>query len=116
MNFDIIVGTCEEFAQALPRPQTNLLDYYADCLSKAENSGVEKLKFQALDISEANSKNFAILGNIQRYILKHMAEHAFPKQVYIVCSNESTAKLYKTVYNFWFAQEKSERLMDENWH
>ena len=50
-----------------------------------------------------------------RTMLTFMDTHPYPEQIRIVCDSEETARLYKVIYNFWFAEEKAERMDDDSW-
>jgi len=66
-------------------------------------------------LQEKNSDNFHAMGNMERAIVEFLHTHEFPKDIEIITENEETSTMYKVVYNFWFAQEKSARMEDDSW-
>ena len=52
---------------------------------------------------------------MERTIFDFLKEHTFPKNVEIITDCDEASTMYKVVYNFWFAQEKSARMEDDSW-
>lgn len=117
MALEIMIGTKKEWDAALPRPEAgaDIPSYYQKSLLAAEDSRQELLCFQSVAPAGRQSDDFALIGDIERTILTHMKEHTCPRTVRIICDNDDTARLYKVVYNFWFAADKPSRMDDDEW-
>ena len=70
---------------------------------------------QSITPMEDQLNNFSLIGDILRGILYFTGMHEYPQTVRIICDSEETARLYKVVFNFWFAEEKNDRLEDDSW-
>lgn len=117
MRLDVLVGTTEEFENALAAPQSgeDAAAYYGKLLDDAADKKTDCLDLKSVAPLEKQSDNFAVMGTIERTILDFLKDHEYPKAVRIVCNDEDTARTYKVVYNFWFAESKAERLNGEGW-
>lgn len=118
MRINITTGTKEQFNQAVSRadcPAKDLEAYYTNVLQKVCNTQTDILYLQGLPLLEKNSDNFQAMGNMERAIVTFLNAHEYPKQVEIITDCEEAATMYRVVYNFWFAQEKSARMEDDSW-
>lgn len=114
MKLEVIIGTSEEYERALACPVDDL-DVLNSILQKKSTEQVSVASFQSVVPSEKQSDNFSIIGDIMRAMFTFMDMHPYPEQIRIVCDSEETARLYKVIYNFWFAEEKAERMDDDSW-
>ena len=108
MRIHITTGTKERFDHAIPYATcaaTALADHYTHILQDAYNNQTDTLYLQG----------FHAMGNMERAIVEFLHTHEFPKDIEIITENEETSTMYKVVYNFWFAQEKSARMEDDSW-
>jgi len=114
MRLEVLTGTAEEFEHAIVCPcgDVTRLD---SILQKKSTEQVSVVSFQSVVPSEKQSDNFSIIGDIMRAMLTFMDTHTYPEKIRIVCDSEETARLYKVIYNFWFAEEKAERMDDDSW-
>jgi len=114
MRLEVLTGTAEEFEHAIVCPcgDVTRLD---SILQKISTEQVSVASFQSVVPSEKQSDNFSIIGDIMRAMLTFMDTHTYPEKIRIVCDSEETARLYKVIYNFWFAEEKAERMDDDSW-
>ena len=114
MRLEVLTGTAEEFEHAIVCPcgDVTRLD---SILQKISTEQVSVASFQSVVPSEKQSDNFSIIGDIMRAMFTFMDTHLYPEQIRIVCDSEETARLYKVIYNFWFAEEKAERMDDDSW-
>ena len=114
MRIEVLMGTEQVFAEAVTCPADS-----PDCLdsilqtNSAEQADV--VCFKSVVPSKTQSENFSVIGDMMRVMLTFMDEHSYPQRIRIVCDNDETARLYKVIYNFWFAEEKSERMDDDSW-
>ena len=118
MRIHITTGTKERFDHAIPYATcaaTALADHYTHILQDAYNNQTDTLYLQGLPLQEKNSDNFHAMGNMERAIVEFLHTYEFPKDIEIITENEETSTMYKVVYNFWFAQEKSARMEDDSW-
>ena len=118
MRIHITTGTKEQFDHAIPYPTcvaAALAGYYTPILQDACDKQTATLYLQGLPLQEKNSDNFQAMGNMERAIVEFLHTHEFPKDVEIITESEEASTMYKVVYNFWFAQEKSARMEDKNW-
>lgn len=113
MRIHITAGTKEQFNHAIPYATcaaTALADYYTPILQDACDKEIGTLYLQGLPLQGKNSDSFQAMGNMERAIVNFFKNHEFPKKVEIITETEEASAMYKVVYNFWFAQEKSTRL------
>jgi len=118
MRLEVTVGTKEEFEKAIPRPSCGLEElgnYYRTILEKAASEKTETIHLQGLPKHESPAVDFQLIGIMEQEIMNFLKENEYPKQVRIICDSEETSTSYRMVYNFWFAQTKAERMMDEHW-
>jgi len=113
MRLEVLTGTKDEFEGAAVCPgDLTVLD---GILQKKNTEQAAVLSFQAVVPSETQSENFSVIGDLMRTMLAFMDTHPYPLQIRFVCDSEETARLYKVIYNFWFAEEKAERMDDDSW-
>ena len=118
MRIHITTGTKEQFKQAITYsdcPANEIQAYYTLLLQDACDKQTGTLYLQGLPLQEKNSDNFQAMGNMERAIVEFLHTHEFPKDVEIITESEEASTMYKVVYNFWFAQEKSARMEDDSW-
>ena len=118
MRINIITGNKEQFDHAIPYATcvaTALANHYTPILQDACDKQTDTLYLQGLPLQEKNSDNFQAMGNMERAIVEFLHTHEFPKDVEIITESEEASTMYKVVYNFWFAQEKSARMEDKSW-
>lgn len=118
MRIHIITGTKEQSEQAIAYaacPANEIQAYYTQLLQDACAKQIDTLYLQGLPLQGKNSDNFQSMGNMEQAIVEFLHTHEFPKTVEIITESEEASTMYKVVYNFWFAQEKSARMEDKNW-
>ena len=118
MRIHITTGTKEQFNHAIPYATcatTALEEHYTQILQDACDKQTDTLYLQGLPLQEKNSDNFQAMGNMERSIVEFFKKHDFPENVEIITDCEEATTMYKVVYNFWFAQEKSARMEDDSW-
>ena len=118
MRINIITGSKEYFNRAIPYATcaaTALADHYTPILQDACAKQIDTQYRRGLPLQEKNSDNFQAMGNMERAIFDFLKEHTFPKNVEIITDCDEASTMYKVVYNFWFAQEKSARMEDDSW-
>ena len=117
MTLKIITGTKQEWDASLPASsaEMDISSYYVDKLQSAESESKSTISFRSAAPQQSQSDHFSLIGEIERTILSYMAEHDCPQDVVIVCDSDDTARLYKVVYNFWFAEDKPSRMDDNSW-
>lgn len=118
MRINITTGTKEQFNKAVSRANClskDLAAHYTQVLQEACDSQTDILYLQGLPLFEKNSDNFQSMGNMERAIVTFLNTHEYPKQVEIIADCAEAATMYRAVYNFWFAAEKSARMEDSSW-
>jgi len=118
MRIEVIIGSKQELDSAIAAPdcpESGYRDYYLEQLKKISESKQETADFRTIIPSERQSANFQSMSIIERAIVDHLTANEFPAKVRIVCEDEDTARLYKVVYNYFFADTKLDRLEDSNW-
>ncbi|MBE6046504.1 MAG: hypothetical protein E7221_07360 [Clostridiales bacterium] len=124
MRLEVTTGTPQMYAAAAAGPAIEANDssainkYVEFCetaLQKAYAEAADVFSLQSIAPLEKQSDNFSVIGDILRALLTFMDTHNHPETVRIICDNEETARLYKIIYNFWFAENKAERLDDNSW-
>ena len=115
MNLEIIRGTEEELALAIPYPECErsmpaYKNYVKDRLARAGESGEKTARMRSIPMTERASDYFEAVNWIEQAIREFQSEHELPEKVCIVCDTQQTAELYKAVFNFYYADSKAARL------
>ncbi|MGI6721485.1 MAG: hypothetical protein ACOX4I_02845 [Anaerovoracaceae bacterium] len=118
MRFEVIVAGGSDFENAIYTPVTGAVEFgskYKELLAKAAAEKCEQLDIREIDAQEKTSGDFQFIGIAERVIQGFLKTNKYPKTVRILCTSEKRAALYKSVYNFWFAAEKIDRMQDDRW-
>lgn len=117
MSLEIKTGTKEEWDAALPRPgeSADIPSYYQGYLFAAQEASESLLCFQSIELTGRHSDDFVRITDIERTILGFLEEHSHPQTVRIICDSDENSRLYKVVYNYWFATDKPSRMEDDSW-
>lgn len=118
MNIKVYTAPKEQFEHAEPYascPGEAIQNYYTNILQDACDKQTETVHLQGLPLTEKNSDNFQAMGSMEKAIVEFLRTHEYPRNVEILTDCEEAATMYRIVYNFWFAQEKSSRMADEHW-
>ena len=117
MRLHVYMGTREEFDAACDcyTDDSDIRGYYRKKLAEADEAGLECLDLKSIEPGLETSEAFRIMGLIEEAILVFFRDHDKPADVRIVCTDEETARLYKVVYNFRFADSKESRMEDDHW-
>lgn len=117
MRLSVCVGTEQEYNAAVDccRTDDDIRDYYTQKLTEAESCGCDHVDFKSFEAGLEASEAFRVMGLAEEAVLMFFHTHDLPATVRFVCADEETARLYKVVYNFRFADSKETRMMDDSW-
>ena len=102
---------------ALPAPEDmmSLADRYRTALEKAAQAQKETLCVPSIPHAERNSVMFQAISVIYRTMREFQASHPYPREIRIVCEDDSILQLYMAVWNLYYAQDKENRMNDGRW-
>ena len=89
--------------------------YYTELLTQASEAQTELLLLRSIHPGEKTSETFARINLAERPVVNFLSGHAYPERVRFVCEDEETARLYKVVYNMFYAETKAARQPDDHW-
>ena len=117
MRLSVCMGTEKEYEAAVDCCGTDddIRGYYMQKLSEAESSGCDHVDFKSFPPGLKISEAFRVMGLAEEAVLTFFHNHEKPATARFVCTDEETARLYKMVYNFRFADSKETRMLDESW-
>ena len=117
MRLSVCMGTEQEYAAAVDscRTDDDIRGYYTQKLKEAESSGCDHVDFKSFEPGLKTTEAFRVMGLAEEAVLTFFHTHDKPATVRFVCTDEETARLYKVVYNFRFADSKESRMLDESW-
>ena len=87
-----------------------LASCYRACLELAAANGIRTVDFPSISTGVFGYPVMQAATVAERAILACLDQHPEIQQVRMVCHREETAKVYRQMYNFWFAGTKDERL------
>lgn len=85
------------------------------CLEKCAYEGFKNVDILSIPTGIYNSQMFQVTTAMLNAIKEFFNGNSDVESVRIVCENEKAADSYMQAYNFWYADEKSVRIMNENW-
>ncbi len=114
MRLSVMIGTQEQYDAAIDAPSDgqDIREYYLDQLARAE---ADTIDFKALPAQDTQSALFGLMNLKEGAIIEYFREHDKPSSARIICTDEDTAKLYKVVYNYFYADSKPNRMEDDSW-
>ena len=117
MRLSVCIGTEQEYNAAIDCCGTDddIRAYYTQKLTEAESCGCEHVDFKSFAQALKTSEAFRVMGLAEEAVLTFFHTHEKPATVRFVCTDEETARLYKVVYNFRYADSKETRMFDDSW-
>ena len=94
--------------------QITMLDDINAYFDKESSQG-EEIKIPAIDTEKFDSSYFQQITNELKIIMDHIRRSETDIYVRIVCPNTDVRDYYMMVYNYWYAAEKSDRIMSDSW-
>ena len=91
-----------------------LASAYRSCLELAAAHGITTVDFPSISTGVFGYPVMQAATVAERAILTFLEDHQEIQQVRMVCHREETARIYRQMYNFWFAATKADRLDVEN--
>lgn len=115
MKLEIIIATKDEYENAIPSlpAESHMADicgYYSGKLAEAADAGIECIDIRAVEISGKISGSFQSVYNIEKPLMDFLAGHILPKKIRVVCKNDEQERLYKVVYNYFYADTHDGRM------
>ena len=83
---------------------------YRSCLELAAAHGITTVDFPSISTGVFGYPVMQAATVAERAILAFLADHPEIRRVRMVCHREETARIYRQMYNFWFAATKADRL------
>lgn len=83
---------------------------YRSCLALAEERGLKTLDFCSISTGGCGYPLYDAATVALRAIMEHLRTHPLPERVRLVCHTEETARVYRQMWNFWFAVSKEDRM------
>lgn len=87
-----------------------LASCYRACLQMAEEHGIRSVDFPSISTGIYGYPLPQAATVALRAIMSHLAEHALPERVRMVCHTEAAAEIYRQTWNLWYAEDKADRL------
>ena len=83
---------------------------YRSCLELAAAHGITTVDFPSISTGVFGYPVMQAATVAERAILAFLEDHPEIRQVRMVCHTEEAARVYRQMYNFWFAATKADRL------
>ena len=117
MRLSVCMGTEQEYDAAVDCCATDddIRSYYTQKLTEAESCGCDHVDFKSFAPGLKASEAFRVMGLAEEALLMFFHSHDKPATARFVCTDEETARMYKVVYNFRFADSKETRMTDDSW-
>ena len=87
-----------------------LASCYRSCLTLAAEHGIRTVDFPSISTGVFGYPVMQAATVAERAILTFLEDHPEIQRVRMVCHREETARIYRQMYNFWFAATKADRL------
>lgn len=87
-----------------------LASAYRSCLEVASANGIETIDFPSISTGVFGYPEMQAATVAERTIMAYLEDHPEIRRVRMVCHREATARVYRQMYNFWFAATKADRL------
>lgn len=119
MKLEIITAINDEYENALPAlsadsPVSEISGYYSEKLSEAAADGIKCLNICAVEITGKISGSFQSVYNIEKPLIEFLENHSFPQKVRVICKDDEQARMYKVVYNYFYADTHEGRMEVEH--
>lgn len=92
-----------------------MAERFNKCLALAEKEKLETLDFHGVPAGAADSKLFQCATTQLDMIRRQLMHHEYPKNVRIFVADEKSRDMYMNAYNYWFAGDKADRMMNGIW-
>ncbi len=87
-----------------------LASCYRSCLTLAAEHNIRTVDFPSISTGIYGYPLPQAATVALRTIMGFLAEHDLPERVRMVCHSESTAAVYRQVFNLWYAEDRDSRL------
>lgn len=87
-----------------------LASCYRSCLELAAEHGIRSVDFSSISTGIYDYPLPQAATVALKAIMDFLAEHDLPEQVRMVCHREEIAAVYRQTWNFWYAEDKADRM------
>ncbi|MDO4487517.1 MAG: hypothetical protein Q4B67_00300 [Eubacteriales bacterium] len=116
MRLIIRKKTDNELENSLITPTTTKTEFktfLTSVLKQASSEEKESLFLGGLKCHNKPSDDFLNMSIMEQIIVDFLRNNEFPKKVHIICDSSESVRRHKQVYNYRFAETKSD-IMHEN--